>query len=111
MANPDFETIFKSLKDALIALAKESIKDFAGDAADDAIVFLELSREKLERWTALLAEGKITPEDFEWLIKSQKDLVVLLALKRAGVAAIRLDEFKQKIIETIIGKVFTLLKI
>ncbi len=110
-ANPDFPYIFESLKEALIALAKKSLKEFAGEAADDTIAFLNHSKEKLERWTLLLQEGRITAEDFGWLLESQKDLVILEALKRTGISAIRLDEFKQKVLETIIGKTFALLGI
>ena len=60
---------------------------------------------KLERWTGLLQSGDLTPEDYEWLLKSQKDLLVLNALYQAGVSKLKLGHLKNKIIKTIMNTV------
>lgn len=39
----------------------------------DIELFLKFARIKLERWTMLLSAGEITAEDFEWLVKSQRN--------------------------------------
>ncbi|MES1226683.1 MAG: hypothetical protein ABUT20_65015, partial [Bacteroidota bacterium] len=59
----------------------------------------------------MLAEGNLTTEDFEWLMFRQKDLVVMNALKQAGLAEIRIEGFKQGVIGIIIDSVFDLLKV
>lgn len=111
METPDFSAIFKTIKEALAALAKDTIKDFTKEAINDTVSFLNNSKEKLKRWTVMLEQGILTPDEFGWLLESQKDLLVLEALKQKGIAAIRLEEFKNKIIETIMGTVASILKI
>ena len=69
--------------------------------------FLNESEEKLKRWSVLLLEGKITKEEFEWLVKSQKDILLLTSLKEAGISKIKLSNFKNQVISTIIKTVLT----
>ncbi len=63
-------------------------------------------KDKLSRWTILLAEGKITAEDFELLVSAQKDLVEMTVLQRAGLAAIKIEQFKNSVINLITDTVF-----
>ena len=103
----DFEKLLKELKTALAELFGEKWNDLKSEAKKDIEQFLEDSKEKLKRWTELLANGDITLEDYEWLIKSQKDLMLMQALHSAGVNKISLGHFKNKVIKTIIDVVKT----
>ncbi|WP_338359906.1 hypothetical protein [Yeosuana marina] len=103
----DFEKLLKELKSSLIELFGEKWEDLKGESKKDIDQFLEDSKEKLKRWTELLANGDITLEDYEWLIKSQKDLMLMQALHSAGVNKISLGHFKNKVIKTIIDVVKT----
>jgi hypothetical protein len=107
----DFPELFNHLKDEVIMLAQISLKKFGEEAKGDALVLLNSMKEKLKRWTVLLANGDLTTEDFEWLVNSQKDLVEMEALKQVGLAAIRVDQFKNSVINMIVDTVFSFIKI
>ncbi len=101
----DFEAILKELKASLITLFGEKWGHLNGESKRDIDQFLNDSKEKLERWTLLLVNGAIDLEDYEWLIKSQKDLVLMNALHSAGVSKISLGHFKNKVIKTVVDVV------
>lgn len=98
----DFEKILEALKVSLQELFENKYKDFTKESKKDIHAFLQDSKEKLKRWTLLLEEEKLTLDDFEWLLKSQKDLLHVKALKTAGVSAISLGHFKNKVISTVL---------
>ena len=101
----DFEVILKEMTKSLVDLFGEKWSDLKGEAKKDVDQFLKDSKEKLKRWTVLLAAGEIDLEDYEWLVKSQKDLMLMQALHSAGVHKISLGHFKNKVIKTIIDVV------
>ena len=109
--NVDFETIFKSLKEGITGLAKDTVKKFTTQAKADGLELLESMKEKLERWTRMLIAGDLTTEDFEFLVNSQKDIVAMNALKQAGLAAIRIDQFRNSVLNLIVDSVFNIIKI
>jgi len=111
MAKFNFPDILKQLKAALANLAETTLKNYVSDAKADAQNMLDSMTAKLEKWTGLLKDGDLTTEDFEWLVYSQKDLVELAALKQAGLAEIRIDQFKGSVINLIIDTTFQILKI
>ncbi len=97
----DIEKLIKELKEALLILLGNKYKEFKPETQKDITVFLKDSEEKLKRWVQLLAEGSLTKEEFEWLLKSQKDLVTLKALQTVGISKIRLNNIKNSILKTI----------
>lgn len=101
----DFEAILKELKTSLISLFGDKWTDLKGESKKDIDQFLEDSKVKLKRWTVLLANRDIDLDDYEWLVKSQKDLMLMQALHSAGVHKISLGHFKNQVIKTIIGVV------
>jgi len=103
----DFEVLFKELKSTLVSLFGEKWTDLKGDSKKDIDQFLESSKVKLKRWTELLVNGDIDLDDYKWLVKSQKDLLVMRALHSAGVNKISLGHFKNKVLKTIINVVKT----
>ena len=94
-----------SIKDELLKVLGESYADYKTESKKDVEAFLEASKEKLERWTKLLANTELTVKDYEWLLKSQKDILVLKALYQAGITKQRLGHLKNKIIDTIVNVV------
>jgi hypothetical protein len=53
-----------------------------------------------------LADGNLTREDFEFLVRGKKDLAEMEALKQIGLGKIRLNRIRDQIIDTVIGSVF-----
>lgn len=101
----NIEDILREIKAELSKLFSENFKTLTKESQKDLNNFLLTSEEKLKRWTLLLLEQMITNEEFEWLVKSQKDLLLLTSLKEAGVSKIKLSNFKNQIISTIINTV------
>jgi hypothetical protein len=106
MAAINFQDLFNGLKDDVITLARASFKTFTKEAEQDAQNLLEGMKDKLSRWTALLAEGSLSTEDFELLINAQKDLVQMKVLQQAGLAIIRIEQFRDSVIHLITDTIF-----
>lgn len=107
----DFEDLLKQLRNGIVALAKLTIREYVDFAKKDGEMMLEGMKEKLKRWTEKLAEGHLSKEDFLWLIESQKDLIEMNALKQAGLAAIRVDQFRSSVMNLVVDTVFNLIRI
>ena len=101
----DIEKLLKELKAQLLALLEGSLNAFKPELQKEITLFLEQSKDKLTRWTLLLADKSITVDEYEWLIKSQKELLTLKALQTAGISKIRINNLKNSIIQTIIKTV------
>ena len=109
--NIDFGKILEQLKKDIVDLAKITMKGYVDEAKKDGLAFLKSTEDKLRRWTDLLINGDLTKEEFEWLLNSQKDLAVMAALKEAGLAAIRVDQFKSSLLNLIADTVFHLIQV
>ena len=107
----NFADIFEQLKTGVIDLVKSSLKDCIDAGKQDGQAMLDEMKEKLERWTTQLFQGNLTKEDFEWLLYSQKQLIVMAALNEAGMGQIEVDLFKSNILNLVKNTVFQALKI
>ena len=107
----DFATIFDLLKKGIIGLAESTVKKFVNEAKSDGLKILMDMKDKLERWTKMLAAGELTTQDFEFLVNSQKDLIEMNGLKEAGLALIRVDQFKSSVMNLIVDSIFNIIKI
>lgn len=97
----DNDKLIIILKTKLKSILTNSYEDIKPELENDINDFLEKSREKLERWVILLSSSTITQEEFEWLLKSQLDLVPLQALQTVGISKIRLNTLKNSIFKII----------
>jgi len=103
----DFEKVFKDLKNELMDLVKDKFGEEGQNIKNDISDFFDAAKEKLRRWTEMLASGVITKEEYLLLLKSQKDLVIMKTLHKAGVSNIKLGHFKNNVINLIVSKVVT----
>lgn len=97
----DIEKLIKDLKDTLLTLLGSKYKEFKPEIQKDITDFIKQSEEKLKRWILLLADGSLTKEEFEWLLKSQRDLVALKTIQATGISKIRINNIKNSILKTI----------
>lgn len=97
----DIEKLIKDLKESLLTLLGDKYKEFKPEVQKEINAFVKQSEEKLKRWILLLAEGSITEDEFEWLLKSQKDLLTLKTIQATGLSKIRVNNIKNSIIKTI----------
>ncbi|MEJ7780759.1 MAG: hypothetical protein WKF68_14345 [Daejeonella sp.] len=93
----DFAELIKDLKDDIMALARKTLTERIKEAQDDAEYILDFAKINLEKWTEELADGRLDRDDFEYHLKSQRDLLSLAALKQAGISKVRIDKFKEEV--------------
>ena len=109
MGNIDFNALLGNLKNGVTALAVSSVGQYANEAKADGLKIVESLKTDLQTWATQLAEGKMLKEDVEFLVLAKKDLIQMNALKQVGLGLIRIDEFKNNvlnlIVKTIVGLV------
>lgn len=102
----DFDRFLELLRENLKALVREHWGEVRDAALRDGRAFVEATRADLERWLGLLADGALTHEDFEWLVQGKRDLAELEALKLAGLAKVRLDQFRSSLVDLVVRTAF-----
>ena len=109
MANID-----KILKDAgnqIAELAEKLFKQFTKQAIADAKDFLNEARDDLQRWVGELERKEIDKSDFESLVRGQKDVAEMQALKQAGLAQVSIDTFTNGVLDIVINAAFAAIKL
>lgn len=100
----NFDKLFKELKEETLIEAKSQYGKQGKDIIADMEAYLAHSKEKLKKWALLFAQGKIDKEELAWLLQSQKDILILISLEKAGVSKISLGHFKNKVINVVLSK-------
>lgn len=98
--------LLQELKSKIKVIITESYKDNKFDLEKNLNLFLETSKEKLERWILLFASGDLNEEELEWLLKSQLNLTAFETLQIAGISKIKLNTIKNNILK-LVFKVIT----
>ena len=111
MPQIDFNAVAKELETGIAQLAVTSLKEYANDAKNDGINMLNSLKADMQNWTVELSNGGITPKNLEYLVKAKTDLIEMATLKEAGLAAIRIDQFKNSAIQLVVNTLTGLIKI
>jgi hypothetical protein len=98
----NFDQFFETLKTGVVDIAKTEAADFLEQATDDGKKFLEDTKDKLKKWAKMLVGGELDKDEFESLVRGQKDLSQMTALKQAGMAAIRIDRIRVAVIDLVV---------
>lgn len=104
MAN--FEDFIDALKEGAKELARETLNGFEDQAKQDAEYFIEKSKEDLNRWTSLLAQGDINKQDFSDLVIAKKALAEMFALRQTGLTLVKLENFRKGFINLVVDTAF-----
>lgn len=100
---PNFNDFIVTLKSDLLDFAKENLEEYKDELLKDGTQFVEKTKSDLERWTDGLASGALSPKDFEFLLKSKKDLAEMEALKQLGLSKIRITKIFNSLTNVIAG--------
>jgi len=107
MGNIDFNAVFETLKEGVTDLAKVTVQNYLNDAKADGIKLVESLKTDIKTWGEEFIAGKLTEDDIKYLVLAKKELIEMNALKQAGLSLVKVDEFKngllQLVIKTIIG--------
>ena len=101
-----FDEFFDAVLEGAKDLAKEILQGFITEAGEDTKAFLEKTRADLERWTGLLADKKLTEQDFSDLVLAKKALAQMHALTQTGLFLTKIERFRSSLINLIIDKAF-----
>ena|ERR1700730_6795185 len=102
----DFDAFLEAVKNGVTNLAKQTLKDGVDDAKADLNDFEIKAKEDWKRWTVALANGQMSQSDFEGLLKGQAALAQMEALTAAGIAAARIQRFRDAVINIVIDSAF-----
>ena len=111
MSTLNFNQVFQTIETGVESLAKSSLHDYLAEAKTDGRNIVNGMKAELQQWSAELEEGALTMEDMDFLLKEEAALSEMTALKEAGLAAVRMDEFKLGITNVITGAVAGLIKV
>ena len=101
----NFDDFFKTLLGNLKDFVEGNWKDYKAAALKDGKAFLTKAKKDIRRWTELVADGKLTPDEFGFLLAGKKDVAELEALKQAGLTAVRLNKFRNGLLQVVMDTV------
>src|SRR6516162_3495079 len=99
MSNIDW----KSIEEQTAILAKVLLKGFAEQAVQDAVDFRGKAEQHIAEWLLDLANGDITRKNFESLVRGERELAEMRALKQKGLSKVALDTFTNGFIEIVLN--------
>jgi len=83
-------------------LATKLLTGFVNQAVQDSQAFLQRTENEIATWLQDLQAGNITKENFESLVRGEKDLAEMHALKEAGLGQVAIDTFVNGFIQIVI---------
>ncbi len=98
----DKNTLKQVIED-ITTLAETLFKQNAKRAVKDAKDFLKTTEEQVAIWTKQLAAGEITTKNFESLVRGERDLAEMDALKQLGLSKVAIDTFTRGVIDILIN--------
>ena len=111
MSTINFNQFYQNIESGVETLAKSSLHDYLNQAKTDGKAIIDGMKANLQQWAVEAEEGALTAEDMGFLVKEQAALAEMTSLKEAGLAAVRIDQFKTGITKVVTGAVAGLIKI
>ena len=105
----NYSDLFETLEKGVTDLAKNSLVDYLNEATMDGASIIANMKTDLQNWSQLLEDGEIDEENFTSLILGEKDLLKMDALMHAGLAMIRVDQFRSDICDLVIKTITSLI--
>jgi len=98
-----FDDFLLELKKEVADFAQTRWEQYKDAAISDGDAFVQQLESDLHNWTVELANGKLTQDDFAWLVAGKKDLAELVALKHAGLTEARLEDFVNGLTDIVVS--------
>ncbi len=107
----NIDQIYEDLKSGVTTIAQQSFKDYVEEAKAAGKASIDGMKLNLQRWAQEVESGSLTKEDLSFLLEEQTSLEKLTALKQVGISEIRIDEFRNAIINSVMGVLAGAIKI
>ncbi len=102
MGNIDFQAILATLKEGVTGLATATVQNYVNEAKADGLKLVESLKADIQTWGQDLVAGKMSTADVEFLVMAKKEVIEMNALKQAGLGLIKVDEFKNSLLQLIV---------
>ena len=96
------DDLIKAILKELKRYAKAKFKEKAPELIDYMNTFLLNNTVDFARWEQLVKEGKLTREEFYWLLKSRRDSLELKFLEMGGFYLVNVEQTRDELIQLII---------
>ena len=103
MTQFNFQDYVDQLSASIKSMAATQWADYKDAAIEDSSAFVASSECDLEDWCEQVALKEISSDDLEWLVKGKIDAAQLRALKEQGLAKVRLEQFRNSLVDVIVG--------
>ena len=111
---PFIEDKTKEIIDEVTRLLVEIPGEHLEGVISDVVSFLKQNKTEINRWVESYRAGELSRADLTWLLKSKRDLVVLKTLEHLGIGAVKLEEYRDRVIEAVkkvaLGGLLTMIK-
>jgi hypothetical protein len=107
----NIDELCREIESGIESLAKSTLQDYLAAAKTDGQTIVNSLKADLQQWAAEVEEGYLTLLDLDFLVKAEEALVEMTALKQAGLAAVRIDQFKTGIVNIITGSIAGMIKV
>ncbi len=111
MSTVNTTQLIQTLESGVESLAETTLHDYLNEAKTDGENALGTLKSNLQKWTLELESGDLTTQDVAFLIREQSALDEMTALKEAGLAEVRIDQFKADLTTFVINTIFNLIKL
>ena len=111
MSTINFDEIYQSLKNGVVTVAKDNLQEYENAAKADGQAALSDMKTSLQQWAIEVENGSMTKEDLQFLLQGEESLDEMRALKEAGLAAVRIDKFRNGLVNMVIGTLTSLVKV
>ena len=101
----NLDAILATVKNEVTAYAAGQFKDLKNEAIADGLSFVKAIETDLPTWTKQFTVGKLSQDEFKFLVGSKKELAELAALKATGVAQARKDGFVNGLAAVVVNAV------
>ena len=107
----DYNEVLEGIKAGVADLANKNLSEFRQEATNDGIQFIKDLEEDMKGWFLQLAKGEISQKDLDFLMKSKASLAKMNALKLKGLGQIKIEKFRNSVIDLAMGKILGGLKL
>jgi hypothetical protein len=111
MSSININQLCQTIESNIASLAKNTLQDYLAAAKSDGQAIVNDLKQDLQQWAAEAEQGYLNLEDVQFLVAEQGALTELTALKEAGLAAVRIDEFKTGVVNIVTGAIVGLVKV
>jgi hypothetical protein len=110
MSTISYEELFKTLKSEIDGLAKMLVQDYYNAAKSDGYYILAELRSSIEDWCEMLDTDDIDEGNFKSLLFEEKENFKMMALRKAGLTTLEIEDYKNAVFKLIYSTVVTLVK-